>query len=166
VKKQNAAAWLAILTLCSWFGFGQASVTTARQEKSQSALFTWTAEFDGHAPCVSRDVLLECAGYKQTISSLNVTYGLAIVGIEYRRDAREKHFAQALVNEGNPFIVISTVGDVSKKIYLPINDAGRSSVDGLSVSFPAGSVLSAIYFAPGPSEPIVAGKLIVHYTIP
>jgi hypothetical protein len=110
--------------------------------------------------------MLECAGYKQTVSSLKVTYGLAIVGLDYRRDAREKHFAQALVNEGNPFIVVSAVGDMSKKIYLPINDAGRSSVEGLSVSFPAGSVLSAIYFAPGRQNRLWPGNISFIYTIP
>jgi hypothetical protein len=167
MQKRNAAAWLATLILFSCFGFGPSSVTVAAQEKPQPALLMWTAEFDGHALCMSRDLLLQCAGYQQTLSSFKVTGGLVIVGMEYRHDALTgQHFSRSQENQGTAFVIVSAVGDARKRIFLPINEASRSSIDGVSVAFPAGSVLTATYFAAGPSEPIVAGKLIVRYTIP
>ena len=166
MKKQNAAGSLAILTLFCCFGFAQSSVTSTGQKKTRPVLLMWTADFDGHALCTSRDVLLECAGYKQTFSSLEMPKGGTILGIEYRSVARERHLAQSLENyRTNPFLVVSALGDASRRLSLPISEAVRSSIDGVHVSFPAHSVLSATYFAAGPSEPIVPGKLIVYYTI-
>jgi hypothetical protein len=104
-----------------------------------------------------------CTGYKQLIGQLNASRPIVIREVEYKTTAASPP-TPALGNSAAPFIRLSDgTGKDKRIIYLSLTSEPVARVTNLSASFPAGTLLNAVYMTAFPSPQSASGVLTIRY---
>lgn len=149
-----------VLLLCT-LSLGQGKDAAISQ--AQPSVSTWEAEIKGEPTCVGRDILTQCTGYKQIIGQLNVSRPIVISEIEYKTTGRFSPH-RSFGNSAAPFIRLSDeTGRDKRIIYLSLTSEPVARLTNLSASFPAGTLLNAVYMTAFPSPQSTSGVLTIRY---